>query len=208
MWLICKKSCSVWQALNHIYLKGWPDSSKLIIGYVNLHEELRKSRNWPKTLHSISERLFDLPFAFHALTHPCFCPLLSTSLLLTTTLLLQASELNFCLSLLLSSILLIYSGSSSLKLILNISIFPCDFCYWMKRIIGQAFHGKPSPTLGSQPTGLKADASFVWHRALCRRQVTMMLACIGLLFEDWGDLRCLPFALVGNSDNLIDRLNK
>ena len=28
-----------------------------------------------------------LPFASHALTHPCFCPLLSTSLLLPTTLL-------------------------------------------------------------------------------------------------------------------------
>ena len=40
-----------------------------------------------------------LPFAFHALAHPCFCPLLSTSLLLPTTLLL-ASELNSCLSLL------------------------------------------------------------------------------------------------------------
>ena len=39
-----------------------------------------------------------LPFAFHALAHPCFCPLLSTSLLLPTTLLL-ASELNSCLSL-------------------------------------------------------------------------------------------------------------
>ena len=65
-----------------------------------------------------------LPFAFHALAHPCFCPLLSTWLLLPTTLLLQASELNFCLSLLSPSILLIYSGSSSLKLILNISIFP------------------------------------------------------------------------------------
>ena len=65
-----------------------------------------------------------LPFAFHALAHPCFCPLLSTSLLLLTTLLLQASDLNFCLSLLPPSILLIYSGSSSLKLILNISIFP------------------------------------------------------------------------------------
>ena len=37
-----------------------------------------------------------LPFAFHALAHPCFCPLLSTSLLLPTTLLLLASELNFC----------------------------------------------------------------------------------------------------------------
>ena len=56
-----------------------------------------------------------LPFASHALTHPCFCPLLSTSLLLPTTLLLQASELNFCLSLLLPSILLIYSSSSSLN---------------------------------------------------------------------------------------------
>ena len=64
-----------------------------------------------------------LPFAFHALAHPCFCPLLSTSLLLPTTLLLQASELNFCLSLL-PPILLIYSCSRSLKLILNISIFP------------------------------------------------------------------------------------
>ena len=74
-----------------------------------------------------------LPSAFHALAHPCFCPLLFTSLLLPTTLLL-ASELNFCLSLLPPSILLIYSGSSSLKLILNISIFQCDFCYWMKRI--------------------------------------------------------------------------
>ena len=68
-----------------------------------------------------------LPFAFHALAHPCFCPLLSTSLLLPTTLLLQASELNFCLSLLPPSILLIYSCSSSLKLILNISIFPFWF---------------------------------------------------------------------------------
>ena len=48
-----------------------------------------------------------LPFASHALAHPCFCPLLSTSLLLPSTLLLQASELNFCLSLLLPSILLI-----------------------------------------------------------------------------------------------------
>ena len=78
-----------------------------------------------------------LPFAFHALAHPCFYPLLSTSLLLPTTLLL-ASELNSCLSLLPPSILLIilliYSGRSSLKLILNISIFQCDFCYWMKRI--------------------------------------------------------------------------
>ena len=74
-----------------------------------------------------------LPFAFHAFTHPCFCPLLSTSLLLPSTLLLT-SELNFCLSLLPPSILLIYSGRSSLKLILNISIFQCDFCYWMKRI--------------------------------------------------------------------------
>ena len=74
-----------------------------------------------------------LPFAFHALAHPCFCPLLSTSLLLPTTLPLQSSELNFCLSLLLPSILLMYSGSSSLKLILNFSIFPCDFCYLMKR---------------------------------------------------------------------------
>ena len=74
-----------------------------------------------------------LPFAFHALAHPCFCPLLSTSLLLPTTLLL-ASELNFCLSLLPPSILPIYTGRSSLKLILNISIFQCDFCYWMKRI--------------------------------------------------------------------------
>ena len=68
-----------------------------------------------------------LPFAFHALAHPCFCPLLSTSLLLPTTLLWQASELNFCLSLLPPSILLIYSGSSSLKLILNISVFPFWF---------------------------------------------------------------------------------
>ena len=68
-----------------------------------------------------------LPFAFHALAHPCFCPLLSTSLLLPTTLLLLKSELNFCLSLLPPSILLIYSGSSSLKLILNISIFPFWF---------------------------------------------------------------------------------
>ena len=64
-----------------------------------------------------------LPFAFHALAHPCFCPLLSTSLLLPTTLLWKASELIFCLSLLPPSILLIYSSSSSLKLILNISIF-------------------------------------------------------------------------------------
>ena len=68
-----------------------------------------------------------LPFAFHALAHPCFCPLLSTSLLLPTTLLWKASELNFCLSLLPPSILLIYSSSSSLKLILNISIFPFWF---------------------------------------------------------------------------------
>ena len=48
-----------------------------------------------------------LPFASHALAHPCFCPLLSTSLLLPSTLLLQASALNFCLSFLLPSILLI-----------------------------------------------------------------------------------------------------
>ena len=75
-----------------------------------------------------------LPFAVHALAHPCFCPLLSTSLLLPTSLLLQASELNVCLSLLPPSILLIYSGSTSLILILNISIFHFDFCYWMKRI--------------------------------------------------------------------------
>ena len=68
-----------------------------------------------------------LPFAFRALAHPCFCPLLSKLLLLPTTLLLQASELNFCLSLLPPSTLLIYSGSSSLKLILNISIFPFWF---------------------------------------------------------------------------------
>ena len=68
-----------------------------------------------------------VPFAFHALAHPCFCPLLSTSLLLPTTLLWKASELNFCLSLLPPSILLIYSISSSLKLILNISIFPFWF---------------------------------------------------------------------------------
>ena len=68
-----------------------------------------------------------LPSAFHALAHPCFCPLLSTSLLLPTTLLWQASKLNFCLSLLPPSILLIFSSSSSLKLILNISIFPFWF---------------------------------------------------------------------------------
>ena len=61
--------------------------------------------------------------------------LLSTSLLLPSILLLQASELNCCLSLLLPSILLINSGSSILKLILNTIIFPFDFCYWMKIII-------------------------------------------------------------------------
>ena len=70
-----------------------------------------------------------LPFAFHALSHPCFCPLLSTSLLLPTTLLL-ASELDFCLSLLPPSILLIFI----LVVAPHISIFQCDFCYWMKRI--------------------------------------------------------------------------
>ena len=96
-----------------------------------------------------------LPFAFHALAHPCFCPLLSTLLLLPTTLLLQASELNFCLSLLPPSILLIYSGSSSLKLILNISIFPFWFLLLDEKniiIIKKTSQGKRRPALLSNST--------------------------------------------------------
>ena len=45
----------------------------------------------------------------------------------------EVFECGECVHLLIKECL-IYSGRSSLKLILNISIFQCDFCYWMKRI--------------------------------------------------------------------------